>query len=197
MRSTLALVTALTIAAIAAAGATPAAAQTRVSSLDELRRDLSPGDRITVVPAAGPAVEGRLMRFGADEMEIRLEKRARPPTLRDVTLPLTGISSLERPRDSARNGAAIGALVGAGAGGAMFLAALVVDRNEIDEWAGFYAGAAAVGTGIGALIGWAIDAGHSKPHIRFDAAPVRTTRAGARAAYPRGHGIAAAVTISR
>ena len=45
-----------------------------------------------------------------------------------------------------------------GVGAAMFLRAVVVDRNEMDEWAPLYLGGAAVCTGIGALVGWAIDA---------------------------------------
>jgi hypothetical protein len=56
----------------------------------------------------------------------------------------------------------------------MFVHAIVVDRNEMDEWAAQYVGAAAVCTGIGALIGWAIDAANSKPHVRLEASPGRT-----------------------
>ena len=52
-----------------------------------------------------------------------------------VTMPLDFIQSLERRRDCARNGAAIGAAIGIGFGGAMFAYAFAIDRNEIDEWA--------------------------------------------------------------
>jgi hypothetical protein len=52
---------------------------------------------------------------------------------------------------------------------AMFVWAVSVDRNEIDEWGPTYLALGGVYTGIGALAGWAIDFAHSKPHIRFDA----------------------------
>jgi hypothetical protein len=169
-----------------------------VTSLEVLRRELAAGDVITLVPAAGPPVAGRLRRVGTDAIEIRLDKRAsqgRGP--RDVTMPLTGILSLERPRDPSQNGAILGAGIGAGIGGGLFLYALAVDRNEMDEWAGFYAGTAAVFTGVGALIGWAVDAAHSKPHIRFEASPGGRTAVRVQPAFSRGRGIALVVSISR
>ena len=79
----------------------------------------------------------------------------------------------------------------------MFVHAIVVDRNEMDEWATLYAGAAAVCTGIGALIGWAIDAANSKPHIRFDASSGGRTKVSVQPVYSRGRGIALAVSFSR
>jgi hypothetical protein len=88
----------------------------------------------------------------------------------DLTISLSAIQSLERPRDPVRNGTWIGAGAGAGVGGAMFLTAFVIDRNEMDEWAPLYLGATAVCTGLGALIGWAVDAASSKPALRFEAA---------------------------
>ena len=164
------LVTSTLIVAFGSTGASRGFAQTRVTSLQELRRELATDDFISVVPDVGQPVAGRLMRLGSADLEIRLEnKRTRERGPRDVTIALDAIQSLERPRDSARNGAALGAGIGAGFGGAMFVRAIVIDRNEIDEWAGAYLAATAVCTGIGALIGWAIDAAKSKPHIRFDA----------------------------
>ena len=79
----------------------------------------------------------------------------------------------------------------------MFVNAVVIDRNEIDEWAAFYVGAAAVCTGIGALIGWAIDTANSKPHVRFDGSLGRRTAISVQPVYSRGGGIALAVTFSR
>ena len=140
MRSTLArvrLVSPTVIVAFGAIGASPCIAQTRVTSLEELRRALAAGDFITVVPAVGQPVAGRLMRLGTVDLDVRLVNKRAPQERgpRDVTIPLDAIQSLERPRDSARNGAAIGAGIGAGFGGAMFVHAIVVDRNEMDEWA--------------------------------------------------------------
>jgi hypothetical protein len=180
-------------------GVSPAIAQTPVTSLEELRRELATGDFITVVPAVGPPVAGRLMRLGTVDLEVRLanKRSARERGSQDVTIALDALQSLERRRDSARNGAAIGAGIGAAYGGAMFVHAMVVDRNEMDEWAPFYIGGAAVSAGIGALIGWAIDAAHSKPHIRFAAASDGRTKVSVQPVYARGRGIALAVSLSR
>ena len=200
MRSTLphiTLVISTVIVAFGAIGASPCIAQTRVTSLEELRRELAAGDFITVVPAVGQPIAGRLMRLGSVDLDVRLVNKRTPQERgpRDVTIPLNAIQSLERPRDSARNGAAIGAGIGAGYGGAMFVRAIVVDRNEMDEWATLYVGAAAVCTGIGALIGWAMDAANSKPHIKFDAASGGRTKVSVQPVYSRGRGIALAVSF--
>lgn len=182
------------IVAFGAIGASPCIAQTPVTSLEEMRRELAAGDFITIVADDGQPVAGRLMRLGPADLDVRLVNKRGP---RDVTIPFSALQSLERPRDSARNGAVIGAGIGAGVGGAMFVSALVIDRNEIDEWAAFYAGAAAVCTGIGALIGWAVDAANSKPHIRFDASSRGGTKVSVQPLYSRGRKIALAVSFSR
>jgi hypothetical protein len=170
-----------------------------VTSLEELRRTLAAGDFITIVPAAGQPVAGRLMRLGEADLDVRVVNKHTPQERgpRNVTMPLNAIKSLERPRDSARNGAAIGAGIGAGFGGAMFAYAFVIDRNEMDEWAPLYVRAAAVCTGIGALIGWMIDAANSKPHIRFEPSSGGRTKVSVHPVYSRGRGIALAVSFSR
>lgn len=192
----------ITLAASTFIGATvaaPCAAQTRVISLEELRRELAPGDFITVVPAVGAPVSGRLTRLGNLNIDVRrVHQRTAPDrSPRDVTIPLDSIQSLDRPVDSARNGAAIGAGIGAGISGAMFVYAFVVDRNEMDEWAPLYARAAAVYTGAGALVGWAIDAAHSRPHIKFEASSVGRTRISVQPVHRPGRGVGVAVSISR
>ena len=202
MRSTLphlTLVISTLIVAFGAIGASPCIAQTRVTSLEELGRELAAGDFITVVPAVGPQVAGRLVRFGNVDLDVRLVNKRTPLERgpRDVTIPLNTIQTLERPRDSARNGAALGAGIGAAFGGAMFVHAIVIDRNEIDEWATLYVGVAAACTGIGALIGWAIDAANSKPHIRFDAFARGRTKLSVQPTYSRGRGIVLAASFSR
>jgi hypothetical protein len=184
-----------------AIGASPCIAQTRVTSVEELRRELTAGDFVTIVPGVGPPVAGRLLRLGSGDLDVRVVNnripRQRGPRRVTLTIALDDIQSLERPPDSARHGAAIGAGIGAGFGGAMFVHAFVIDRNEMDEWATLYVGAAAVCTGIGALIGWAMDAASSKPHIRFDASPGGRTKVIVQPAYSRGRGIALAVSLSR
>src|SRR4029450_719573 len=108
---------------------------------------------ITVVPSSGHPVAGRVLRVTADHLEIRrVEKPVVPGTAsRDLTIPLNAIQSLERPRAPVRNGVLFGAGAGAGVGGAMFLTAFVIDRNEMDEWAAFYLGGTALCTGVGGL----------------------------------------------
>ena len=196
MRPKLAHVALLSSTMIVGFGASPGIAQTRVTSLDELRRELATGDVITVVPTDGQPVAGRLMRLGTLDLEVRLADTRRPGP-REVTVALDAIRSLERRRDSARNGAALGAGIGAGVGGALFIHAIVVDRNEIEEWAPSYVAAAAVCTGIGALVGWAMDAAKSKPHVRFDAPSEGKTTVSVRPAYAKGRGIALTVSFTR
>jgi hypothetical protein len=158
---------AVTIAAMTAVQ--PVAAQVRVSSIDELRQALSPGDTVLVVQTTGGVVRGRILGLGITDLEIRPEGEDRSsPSRRDVRIPLDAIQSIERRRDPARNGALIGAGVGAAITGAMVITAVAVDRNEIDEWAPLYLGYGVAFSGIGALIGWAVDAGRSKPAVRYD-----------------------------
>lgn len=202
MRSPLthvALVTSILIVGFGAVSASPSSAQTRVTSLEELRRELATGDVITVVPSGGQPVKGRLVRLGRDDLDVRPVKGSASPErgLKDVTIALDAIQSLRRPRDSARNGAMIGAGIGAGFTGAMFIQAMVVDRNEAEEWAPLFLGFGGVTTGIGALIGWAVDAAHSKPDIRFDASPMRQTKVSVHPVFSRGRGIGLAVSFSR
>ena len=180
-------------------GASSSQAQNRLTSLEELRRALTAGDLITVVPADGRPIIGRLVRFGDTELDIRPHQKPElgERTPRDVSISLSGIHSLERPRDSPRNGVLIGAGIGAGFGGAMFAHALAVDRNEIDEWAGFYAVGTAVCTGIGALIGWVTDAARSKPHIRYEPSSAGRTKVSVRTAYSPGRRVALALSVSK
>jgi hypothetical protein len=175
-------------------GIASAAAQTRVTTIAELQRELAPGDSISVVRTGGESVKGRLLRFSDTSLELRIDK-PRQPGRRDLTIPLETILSLERPRDSSRNGAFIGAGVGASAVGAMFVYAVAVDRNEIDEWAPIYLGYGAVFTGIGSLVGWAIDSARSKPHIRFDRASAGATKVTVVPLLSRGRGVAVRVSF--
>ena len=147
-----------------------AAAQVRVATLDELRRELSTGDLVSIVGSEPHAIKGRLTRVGDADLGLLVE----PPVAGaesgrrlDVTIPYSALRSLERPRDSAKNGALIGAGIVGGFVLAMFTYALTVDRNELDEWGPTYLAAGSIMTGIGALAGWVIDRAHSKRHIRF------------------------------
>ena len=178
--------------------AAPALAQIRVATLDELRRELAPGDSISVVQTTGDSVRGRLLRFGDTDLDIRAETPELPGQQRrrlDVKVPLSAIRSLERPRDSSRNGALIGAGVGAGVSLAMFIHAAVIDYNEIDEWGPSSLVGGGVFTGIGALIGWAIDSAHSKPDVRFDASSTARMKIRAVPLLSRAPGMALVVSF--
>ena len=163
--------------ALCMTGTSPALAQVQMATLEELRQELSPGDFISLVQTTGDSVRGRLVRFADTALDIRTETRPATGKQRaDVTVPLGTIRSLERPRDSSRNGVLIGAGVGAGVSLGMFIHAAAVDYNEIDEWGTRYLAMGAVYTGVGALVGWAIDSAHSKPHVRFNAPSAQTMR---------------------
>lgn len=169
-----------------------AARDVRVVTMDELRRELRPGDVISVVRTTGGAVRGRLRRIGDADIDLQPETRQAPSTERrplDLTIPLSAMLALERPRDSSRNGALIGAGIGAGLTLAGFTYAAAVDANEIDEWGPMYLAMGGLYTGLGALAGWAIDRAHSKPHIRFDAPSPRTVTVRAGPLRSRGPGI--------
>lgn len=154
-------------------------------------------DFVTVVPRVGETVAGRVIRLTGADLEVRVVNRRAPEAGGPwtVSIRLDSIQWLERPRDSVRNGAALGAGIGAGCGGAMFAYAFAVDRNEADEWAPLYAGAAAISTGIGALIGWALDAASSKPHMTYGLLPQSRTRISLQPVYRRGPGVALAVSF--
>jgi hypothetical protein len=144
-------------------GATSAFAQVRLSTVEDARHEVKAGDVISVDRATGQPVTGKLIRFGETELDIQ------PRGSRHVvTIPLDDLRSLERPRDTSQNGALIGAGIGGGTVLAAFVWAVAVDRNEIDEWGPGYAVSGALYTGLGALIGWAIDRANSKPHVRYD-----------------------------
>ncbi len=167
--------------------------EVRVATLDGLRRELSPGDFISVVQTTGDSVRGRLRRFGDTDLDLQAETQQAPPEQRrplDLKIPLSAIQSIERPRDSSRNGALIGAGIGGGFSLAMFVYAAAVDYNEIDEWGPTYLAIGGIYTGLGALAGWAIDRVHSKPHIRFDAPSPGTVTIRAVPLLSRGPGMA-------
>jgi hypothetical protein len=178
--------------------ATPALAQTQVATLEDLRRELVPGDSIVIVQTAGESVKGRLLRFGETDLDVRIVPPPGPGEPRpelDIKIPFEAIHSLDRPPDATRNGALVGAGIGAGVAVAIFARAVAIDRNEMGEWAPMYLGLGAAFTGIGWLIGRAIDSGISKSHVRFDRSPKETTRIELIPFLSRGRGVALAVSF--
>jgi hypothetical protein len=189
-------VTLLILAAVGAFGEVPCAAQGPLTSPEDLQRQLAPGD-VVVVQASGRLVSGKLTRQTAAGLEIRPVQRrdVRGNALRDLTIRVDTIEWLERPRDSVRNGVLMGAGAGAGAGAGMFLTAFAIDRNEMDEWAPFYLAATAVCTGIGALVGWAVDAARSKPYLTYRRSPAGRMTISVQPARGRVPGIGLAVAF--
>ncbi|HEY7447265.1 MAG TPA: hypothetical protein VH702_03895 [Vicinamibacterales bacterium] len=177
--------------------AAPAVAQPRAVTWDEIGQELAPGDRISLVQAGGESLTGELVSLGASELTVRTTTQPSPGQARrlDMTIPFDSIQSLERRRDSSRNGALLGAGIGAGFVGTMFVSALATDRNEIDEWGYIYLGYGALFTGIGTLVGWAIDNAHSKPAIRFERAGAETTRISVAPLGFQGRGVALVVSF--
>src|SRR5688572_24369737 len=77
-------------------GASPALAQVPVATLDELRRELSLGDFISLVQTTGDSVTGRLRRFGDADLDVEADGRQAPEqqrTLLNVKIPLNAIQS--------------------------------------------------------------------------------------------------------
>jgi hypothetical protein len=64
-----------------------------------------------------------------------------------------------------------------------------------DETMRVNTGSSSVVTGIGALIGWAIDAANSKPHITFDAPSGRRAKVSVQPLYLRGRTRGVILTI--
>ena len=172
-----------------------ALAQPRALTLDEMRRELKPGDEVSLVLATDAPLKGRLLRIGDTDLDVRADRRQPSGERLKIAIPLASIRSLERPRDSVRNGTLIGAGAGAGVGVAMFVVAAAVDYNEIDEWAPAYLVGGAVATAAGALIGWAMDAARSKPHVRYDASPVAAARIRVVPVFSRGAGVAVVMSF--
>jgi len=178
------------IVALVAIGTSSALAQVRETTLEDLRHELSPGDFISLVQTSGESISGRLVGFGDSTLEIRDIREANSAQRLDITVPLATIRSLERPRDSSRNGLRIGAGIGGRLTLGMFVYAAVVDYNEIGEWAPMYLAMGALYTGVGALVGWAIDSAHSKPHVRFNSPSTETMRIGVAPLLARRKGMA-------
>jgi hypothetical protein len=136
-------------------------------TFDRLLQELGRGDRVSIVKVDGAGLEGafRATRLEDKAFEIVPITPGAPPTL----LPFDSIRSVERRRDSLKDGTLIGFGVGAGVIMVPFVVAIAIDANEMDEWLPGYLAAFAVSGGVGALIGARIDAAHSKPHVRYEA----------------------------
>jgi hypothetical protein len=176
--------------------AAPALAQSRAVTLEELRQALAPGDHVSLVRTDAEPLTGQLVQVGDRELRIIVPSKSEQPRLQlDVTIPYEEVLSLDRRRDPSRNGALIGAAIGAGFVGTLFGVGVTIDRNEIDEWGPIYLGYGVVFTGAGALVGWAIDRAHSKPAVRYDKSSGQTTMIRVVPLGFRGRGVALSVSF--
>ena len=132
------------------AGGTRVEAQGVASSFEQLGVLVKPGDKITVVDAAGGKTEGRIWNLSRDTLT--LTTPAGPRQLGEVNV--TEIR--QRRGDSLKNGAIIGAV----AGTAYFvtMAALLGDSDGGDVIIGAAVAGGVVFAGIGAAAGVGIDA---------------------------------------
>jgi hypothetical protein len=85
------MIAAFSVLLVLFAGA-PALAQVHVTTFDALRRELSRGDVISIVDTNGNAIDGRVLRVGSDDIDVRIKTTS-------VAVPLSAIRSLQRRRD--------------------------------------------------------------------------------------------------
>ena len=171
-------------------GLTVAPAAAQFATIDELRGQLARGDRVSI-RSNGSTIDGQVVRLGDSDLEMDRQNNRR---LR-VTIPFNAIQSLERRADSTGDGAAWGAGIAAAAMGGLFIYAWRIDANEMDEWAPIYLRTGAVLTGVGALIGWMVDASRSKPYVRYVAPTAQTRKVQVLPLMSEGRGVAVSVSF--
>jgi hypothetical protein len=179
----LATVVEILTAAIVLIAPALAVAQEPVTSFEQLRMRLKPGDRVWVTDAKGREVEGRIQRVWADALTVDTD----PST----TFPARDVSLIREARpDSLWNGTLIGLGVGGGLASAWCLAAAAADSPSVSAGVECAEGFIVFG-GLGTLLGLVIDAAapgkglvvYRAPgasgapgHARLSIAPVITPR---------------------
>ena len=132
-------------------GSRPVAASAQTDA-DEIRRRVKQGQKILIVDDQGRQLTGRIGELRADTLML-LVGRDRSDVAYDRIL------SIDRPRDGVSDGALKGLAVGAGLGLVAALAAAGDDSGFLDfGFADVAPIAVPVLGGIGALVGWALDA---------------------------------------
>jgi hypothetical protein len=140
----------IAVSVLLCAGVTRAEAQRVASSFDQLSVLVKPGDKITVVDAAGRETRGRIGTLSRDALI--LVTSAGPRQLGEVD-----VSTISQRRgDSLKNGAIIGAV----AGTAYFvtMAAILSDSDGGDVIIHTAVAGGVVFAGMGAAVGVGIDA---------------------------------------
>lgn len=149
-----------------------------VGGISQLRSELHKGDVVSVTGRDGQSWRGSVKRVGYEDIEVQCEKtftRTGSSSLR-LSVPYSEIAKLERHRDSTLNGTLVGAGVGAGLALGMFAYLAAVDANEMDEWGGPMMAFTAMTTGVGAFIGWTVDAVQSRPTFTYRPDVARGTK---------------------
>jgi hypothetical protein len=146
-----------------------AAAQSVVRTFDQLTATVTVGDTLEVTDADGRQVTGRLLQVTPAALTLEVQGQPRtwgPADLRLVT---------HQWRDSLRNGAVLGAVSGAFAGGVVVLAQCLSDDDlgsfQFDTCDGYgaeFAVGATIGAGSGAALGALLDLWQSERRIVFE-----------------------------
>ena len=135
------------------AGGTSVDAQELASSFEQLAVLVKPGDKITVVDVAGRETKGRIGKLSPDALILITSTRSRQLDKLEVA------AITQRRDDSLKNGAIIGAIVGAVGLGAF--GAFICNLYQEEGGASCLPDTlrvAAIGAAIGAGIGVAVDA---------------------------------------
>jgi hypothetical protein len=144
--------------------ASPAWAQERATSLDQLRVLVGAGDEITVTNRDGQTVKGRVLSLSPGTLSIAARNGDRTFSDNDIN------TVSRREGDSLANGAKIGFGIGAGFG---FLAGLALAGEVRDSAAFFIPVVAGLYGGLGAGIGVGFDAMIEGDRVIYARAPGR------------------------
>ena len=134
------------------------------TSWDQLAQLVKPGDAVTVVLTTGGEIKGKLGAFSSSSLTLIVGRSQRE--LQQGEIFLISQSARDSLLDGARRGLWIGALLG-GTG----LMALAGSGPQTGADWGFLTVAAAVGGGVGAIIGVAVDAVTNRDRRVIYAAP--------------------------
>jgi hypothetical protein len=147
----------------------PATAQPVVRTFEQLAATVAVGDTLEVTDVDGRLVTGRLLQATPEALTLEVEGRPRTWETADVHL------VRHQWRDSLRNGAVLGAVSGAFAGGMVVLARCLTDNDlgsfQFDTCEGYgaeFAIGAGLGAGGGAALGALLDLWRPERRIVFE-----------------------------
>jgi hypothetical protein len=167
------------------AGGTSVEAQAVASSFEQLAVLVKPGDKITVVDAAGQETSGRIGKLSSDALILTTSTGSRQLGLVDVA------AITQRRDDSLKNGAIIGAVAGA----AYFVTAAVAlaGTDDTDVIVPTAIAGGVLFAGLGAAAGAGIDALFSRRQVIYQK-PAPWSRATVSPVFSHGR-LGAVVTV--